>query len=79
MRRASKMNFETIMSFVGVVVVPFLGFLYKEATGVKKELADFKTKVAEEYAPRDEIKRIEDKLDNLYQLILDRLPKRSGK
>lgn len=76
MRKAMKMSFDTIMQIIGVLVIPILGFLYKESSSTKKELADFKTKVAEEYAPRDEIKRIEDKLDNLYQLILDRLPKK---
>lgn len=79
MRKALKMNFETIMSFVGVVVAPVVAFMFKEVLGAKRELDAFKTKVAEEYAPRDEIKRIEDKLDNLYQLILDRLPKREMK
>ena len=76
MRKAIKMSFDTIMQIIGVLVIPIIGFLYKETSSTKKELADFKTKVAEEYAPRDEIKRIEDKLDNLYQLILDRLPKK---
>lgn len=76
MRKAMKMSFDTIMQIIGVLVIPIIGFLYKETSSTKKELADFKTKVAEEYAPRDEIKRIEDKIDNLYQLILDRLPKK---
>ena len=79
MRKAWKMSFDTIIQIISVLVVPLVAFLYKEISSVKKEVSDFKTKVAEEYAPRDEIKRIEDKLDNLYQLILDRLPKRSSK
>lgn len=77
MRKAIKMSFETIIQIISVLVVPLVAFLYKEISSAKKDLSEFKTKVAEEYAPRDEIKRIEDKLDNLYQLILDRLPKRS--
>lgn len=76
MRKALRMNFETIMSFVGVVVAPLVAFIFREVSSAKKELADYKKEVAEKYAPRDEIKRIEDKLDNLYQLILDRLPKK---
>lgn len=79
MRKAIKMSFETIMSFVAAIVVPLVAFLFKETSETKKELADYKKEVAEKYAPREEIKRIEDKLDNLYQLILDRLPKRSSK
>lgn len=70
------MNFDTILQIISVLVIPIVGFLYKETSQTKKELADLRTKVAEEYAPRDEIKRIEDKIDNLYQLILDRLPKK---
>lgn len=76
MKKDLKMNFDTIMQIIGVLVIPLVGFLYKETAQTKRDLSDFKTKVAEEYAPRDEIKRIEDKLDNLYQLILDRLPKK---
>ena len=76
MGKVIKMNFETIMSFVGAIVAPLVAFIFKEVLGAKRELDAFKTKVAEEYAPRDEIKRIEDKLDKMYQLILDRLPKK---
>lgn len=79
MKKVIKMNFETIMSFVGVIVAPLVAFIFKEVSSTKKELADYKEQVAQMYAPREEIKRIEDKLDNLYQLILDRLPKRSSK
>lgn len=77
MKKGCKMNFETIMSFVGCIVVPFLGFLYREANALKKELADYKKEVAEKYAPREELIRIEDKIDNLTQLVIDRLPKRT--
>lgn len=78
MRKATKMNisFETIMAFVSAVVAPVVAFVFKELLGTKKDLADYKKEVAEKYAPREEIKRIEDKIDNLYQLILDRLPKK---
>lgn len=78
MRKAIRMSFETIMSFVAAIVVPLVVFLFKESSSTKKDLADYKKEVAEKYAPREEIKRIEDKLDNLYKLILDRLPKRGS-
>lgn len=73
------MNFETIMSFIGIIVIPFLGFLYKEANTVKKDLADYKKEVAERYAPREELVRIEDKIDRLTQLVIERLPKGDNK
>ena len=60
MRKGIKMNFETIMSFVGVVVAPLVAFIFREVSGTKKELADYKEQVAQMYAPREEIKRIED-------------------
>ena len=74
-----RMSFDVIVQIISVVVVPLIAFLYKETSDTKKELAEYKKEVAEKYAPREEIKRIEDKLDNLYQLILDRLPKRATK
>jgi uncharacterized protein Yka (UPF0111/DUF47 family) len=70
------MSFDTVMQIISILVVPLIAFLYKESADTKKELADYKEQVAQMYAPREEIKRIEDKLDNLYQLILDRLPKK---
>ena len=76
MRKVMRMSFDVIVQIISVVVVPLIAFLYKETSDTKKELADYKKEVAEKYAPREEIKRIEDKLDNLYQLILDRLPKK---
>lgn len=76
MRKVWKMNFETIMSFIGVVVVPLLGFIHKESATTKKDLAEFKTEVATKYANKDEYIRLEGKIDNLYQLIIERLPKR---
>ena len=76
MRKAVKMSFETIMSFVGAIVVPLVAFLYKESAETKKDLAGYKKEVAEKYAPREELIRIEDKIDDLTQLILDRLPKK---
>ena len=79
MRKAVKMSFDVVMQIVGILVIPLIGFLYKESAGTKKELADYKKEVAEKYAPREELIRIEDKIDNLSQLIMDRLPKRAGK
>lgn len=76
MRKVMRMGFETIMSFVGAIVVPLVAFLYKETAETKKDLAAYKKEVAEKYAPREELIRIEDKIDSLTQLIMDRLPKR---
>ena len=73
-----KMNvsFETIMAFVSAVVAPFVAFIFKEVSAVKRDLADFKKEAAEKYASREEFIRLEDKIDNLTQLIIDRLPKK---
>lgn len=76
MRKVLKMNFETIMSFVGVVVAPLVAFIFRELSSTKKELADYKKEVAEKYASKEEFVRIEDKIDNLTRLVMDRFPKR---
>jgi hypothetical protein len=76
MKKGIKMNFETIMSFVGCIVIPILGWLHKENASTKQELADFKTEVAKEYAMKEEFKRLEDKLDDMYKLLYERLPKK---
>lgn len=76
MRKALRMNFETIMSFVGVVVAPLVAFIFRELSATKKELADYKKEVAEKYASKEEFVRIEDKIDNLTRLVMDRFPKR---
>ena len=76
MKKGWKMNFDVIMQIIGVLVLPILGFLYKETSSCKKDLSEFKTRVAERYAMKEEIKRIEDKLDSLYNLIIERLPKK---
>ena len=76
MKKGIKMNFETIMSFVGCIVIPILGWLHKENSSTKQELADFKTEVAKEYAMKEEFKRLEDKLDDMYKLLYERLPKK---
>lgn len=76
MRKVLRMNFETIMSFVGAVVVPVVGFLFKEVISTKQQLAEYKKEVAEKYASKEEFVRIENKIDNLTQLVIDRLPKR---
>ena len=79
MRKVIRMSFDGIMQIIGILVIPLIGFLYKESSSTKKDLADYKKEVADKYAPREELIRIEDKIDNLSQLIIDRLPKRSTK
>lgn len=76
MRKVIRMNFETIMSFVGMIVIPVLGFLHRSNTKTSQDLADFKTEVARTYANKDEYVRLEGKIDNLVQLVMDRLPKK---
>jgi len=79
MKKVIKMSFDAIIQLISVLVVPIIGFLFKEISSVKKELADYKKEVAEKYASREEFVRLEDKIDNLSRLIMDRLPKRSSK
>ena len=79
MKRASKMSFDAIIQIIGILVVPVVGFLFKEVSATKKDLADYKKEAAEKYASRAEFIRLEDKIDNLSRLIMDRLPKRASR
>jgi hypothetical protein len=77
MRKVIRMSFDTIMQILGVLIIPIVAFIHKETSSTKKELADFKTEVAREYAQKEEIIRVENKLDDIYKLILERLPKKA--
>lgn len=70
------METETIIRVVEVLVIPLLGWIIHELGSVKKELYSFKSEVEKEFSRKEDIVRIENKFDNLYQLIMERLPKR---
>ena len=70
------MEADTIIRVLEVLIVPLLAWIIHEIGAVKKELYSFKSEVEREFSRKEDIVRIETKFDNLYQLIMERLPKR---
>lgn len=70
------MEFDTIIRIVEVFVLPILLWIIHDVSGLKKDVFEFKSEVEREFSRKEDIVRIEQKFDNLYQLILDRLPKK---
>lgn len=68
------------IQFIEIILIPaFLGLAYKVGN-LEKELSDFKLKVAEDakdYATNDAILRMESKIDDLRNLIIEEF--KSGK
>ena len=70
------MEFDTVIKILEALVLPVMWWLVHEVSAVKKELYGFKSEVEKEFSRKEDIIRIEQKFDNLYQLIMDRLPKK---
>ena len=75
-KRRNKMDFESVVRLLEVIVVPILVWIIHEISGLKKEFFDFMAEVEREFSRKEDIIRIENKFDSLYQLIMDRLPKK---
>jgi len=71
------------LQFLEIICVPAFVWLIYDLSGVKKDLSDFKLKVAEEaknYATNEAILRMESKIDDLRDLIIDEMKsKKAGK
>ena len=73
------MEFDGIIKIVEVLVIPILAWIIREISGLKKEFFEFKAEVERDFSRKEEFIRLEDKIDNLTQLIMDRLPKKGGR
>ena len=73
------MEFDGIIKIVEVLVIPILAWIIREISGLKKEFFEFKAEVERDFSRKEEFIRLEDKIDNLTQLIMDRLPKKAGR
>ena len=71
------------LQFLEIICVPAFVWLIYDLSGVKKDLSDFKLKVAEEtknYATNEAILRMESKIDDLRDLIIDEMKsKKAGR
>lgn len=74
--REENMDFDIIIRIIEVCILPLLWWVIHEVGEIKKDLYEFKSEVEKEFSRKEDIIRIENKFDSLYQLILDRLPKR---
>lgn len=62
------------LQFLQIICVPAFGLLFWEVGSIQRDLANFKIKVAEEakdYATNDAILRMESKIDDLRNLIIE--------
>ena len=73
------MELDGIIKIVEVLVIPILAWIIREISGLKKEFFDFKAEVERDFSRKEEFIRLEDKIDKLTQLIMDRLPKKAGR
>jgi len=68
------------LEFLQIICVPAFGWLFFELGRMRRDLNDFKIEVAKEaknYATNDAILRVENKLDDLRNLIIEELKKKT--
>lgn len=73
------MEIDGIIKIVEVLIIPILAWIIREISGLKKEFFEFKAEVERDFSRKEEFIRLEDKIDNLTQLIMDRLPKKANR
>lgn len=64
------------LQFLQIICVPAFGWLFYKIGELRKELNDFKVQAAREYATHESIDRIESKLDDIRNLVIEEIKKR---
>ena len=71
------------LQFLQIICVPAFGWLFYKIGEMRKDLNDFKVEVArdalaqaQKYALKEDISRIESKLDDLRNLVIEEIKKR---
>ena len=71
------------LQFLQIICVPAFGWLFYKIGELRKELNDFKVEVArdalaqaQKYALKEDISRIESKLDDLRNLVIEEIKKK---
>ena len=64
------------LQFLQIICVPAFGWLFYKIGELRKELNDFKVLAAREYVTHEAIDRIESKLDDIRNLVIDEIKKR---
>lgn len=65
-----------------VFCIPAFAYLFYKVNAIQNEVAEFKVEVAKDsknYATTESIQRLEEKIDNLRDLIIDELKGKKGK
>lgn len=57
--------------FLQIVCVPAFGYVFYQLGVLKKDLDDFEIKVAEQYSTKSDIRRIENKIDDVHNFLID--------
>ncbi|MBR3675991.1 MAG: hypothetical protein IKN71_02535 [Alphaproteobacteria bacterium] len=72
------------LQFLQIICVPAFGWLFYKLGETRKELSDFKVEVAkgnvlyaQKYALKEDIQRMENKIDDLRDLIIEEMKKTS--
>lgn len=64
------------LQFLQIICIPAFGYVFYKLSDVQKELGTFKVQVAKEYATHEAINRIESKLDDIRNLVIEEIKKR---
>lgn len=64
------------LQFLQIICVPAFGWLFYKIGELRKELNDFKVQAAREYVTHESIDRIESKLDDIRNLVIEEIKKR---
>lgn len=64
------MDWSDIFRLIEVVIIPVTAFLIREIQNCRKDLADYKVYVAQNYASGSHLLRLEVKIDELKDLML---------
>ena len=70
------------MQVIQIFLVPAFGYLFYEVSCIRRDLEAFKVEVAKEaknYATNEAIQRVESKIDDLRDLIIDELKNKGRK
>jgi len=64
------------LQFVQVICIPLIGWVVYHLSLLRRDLEDFKVHVAEQYSTKSDIRRIENKIDDVHGLLVDALRKK---
>jgi len=67
------MNADTIIQCLGLILLPFIAYLFNRIGKIKDDLDIHKLDVANNYAKKDDLKNALDKIEAVLEKIFDRI------